>query len=84
MSAELYSAGNRRRAAKAITAFPFEEDQGIDENHQRFRPRLLNAGEGRFEVLRDDINHHQLKPEPPGGIGGILQLRWDCGIGGVT
>ena len=82
MSAELYSAGNRRRAANGP---PVEEDQGIDENHQRFRPRLLNAGEGRFEVLpRDDINHHQLKPEPPGGIGGILQLRWDCGIGGVT
>jgi len=27
-------------------------DQGLDENHQRFRPRLLNAGEGRFIVTR--------------------------------
>jgi hypothetical protein len=34
-------------------------DQGIDHNQQRFRLRLFDAGEGRFEVLpRDNINHY--------------------------
>jgi hypothetical protein len=52
-----YSAGNR--------GLPVVEDHGIDPNQQRFRLRLLDAGDGRFEVLRrDDINHQIFRNNP--------------------